>query len=517
MDRGLSGRLGQPTPTPEETSASATSAASRSSDAPSGAGREWQVLAPGRRDRGDSAVSLARLVTLGAAAVTLVLVVVWLGTTSVSRFMAERDAIASGTQTADLLASGVFEPRLTQSLLRGDEAALDELDHVIDTRLGHLGLIRVKIFDTTGRVVYSDERRLVGQRFVMETVERAVLDHGVTRAAVTTPEGKENEFEAFHGRLLEIRRPLTADDGQRLLLEVYGDYAQIEPRAASLWRTFVVLEIVGMVALLVLLAPVLWWLMRALARAQRHREEALRAAIAASDTERRRIAGTLHDGPVQELTAASLSLSAAASAVRGAGHDQPARAVDDTAVLVRRAIASLRTLLVELYPSRLRDADLDDVLDDLAAPLRSRGIEVSTRVDPAAADLLDTGRLPLLHRVARECLRNAAAHSGATHAWVHVGVDGRMDGRLDSGTDGGRDAAEGQVRSDAPSGCVVVEIGDDGRGFEVPQALGSPRDGHVGLTVLADTCRQAGAYLAVSSAPGHGTRWRLRLDPEPGR
>lgn len=316
------------------------------SDADLGPG--WRVVAPGRKGANHDAGLPRRLALAGAAAVAIVLLLVVVGTALVSRLMAERDAIASGTQTADLLATAVFEPRLTPALLRGDPAALDELDQIIDTRLGHLGLIRLKIFDTTGRVVYSDERRLVGQRFAMGTVERAVLDHGVTRSAVTTPEGKENEFEAFHGRLLEIRRPLTTDDGQRLLLEVYGNYAQIQPRAASLWRTFVVLEVVGMVALLVLLAPVLWWLVRRLAKTQRHREEALENAIAASDTERRRIAGTLHDGPVQELTAASLNLAAAAGAVRSAGQERPAAAIDDAGMLVRRGIGSLRTLLVEL-------------------------------------------------------------------------------------------------------------------------------------------------------------------------
>ena len=44
------------------------------------------------------------------------------------------------------------------------------------------------------------------------------------------------------------------------------------------------------------------------AEAQRRREEALRASVVASDAERRRLAGTLHDGPVQELTAASLTV-----------------------------------------------------------------------------------------------------------------------------------------------------------------------------------------------------------------
>lgn len=455
--------------------------------------REWHVVARGDRDGGAPVTDLRRLVAAGVAAVAIVLLIVSIGTASVSQFLAERDAIANGTQTADLLATAAIEPRLTPTLLAGDSTALDELDEVVDTRLGALGVIRLKIFTADGTVVYSDERRLVGQRFDLGAVERAVLDHGVTRAAVTTPEGRENEFEAFHGRLLEIRRPVHATTGQRLLLEVYGDYAQIEPRAAGLWRTFVALEVVGMVALLLLLAPVLWWLVRRLAEAQRRREEALRASVVASDAERRRLAGTLHDGPVQELTAASLTVAAAADSMRAAGQAQRAATVDEAGVLVRRGIASLRTLLVELYPPELRGADLDDVVDDLVEPLRSRGIAATAWVEPGVGARLGSEQVPLVHRVARECLRNAAAHSQAAHVSVRITRDPGHDDR------------------------VVVEIADDGKGFDVRETMRYPREGHVGLAVLADTCRRAGARLEVASAPGSGTVWRLTLTPEAGR
>ena len=63
----------------------------------------------------------------------------------------------------------------------------------------------------------------------------------------------------------------------------------------------------------------------------------------------------------------------------------------------------------------------------------------------------------------------------------------------------------------------VVEIADDGKGFDVRETMRYPREGHVGLAVLADTCRRAGARLEVASAPGSGTVWRLTLTPEAGR
>jgi nitrate/nitrite-specific signal transduction histidine kinase len=59
--------------------------------------------------------------------------------------------------------------------------------------------------------------------------------------------------------------------------------------------------------------------------------------------------------------------------------------------------------------------------------------------------------------------------------------------------------------------AVVLEISDDGTGFDAAHARVSPERGHFGLQVLADVALDAGADLAVASAPGAGTRWVLRI------
>ena len=57
---------------------------------------------------------------------------------------------------------------------------------------------------------------------------------------------------------------------------------------------------------------------------------------------------------------------------------------------------------------------------------------------------------------------------------------------------------------------------DDGAGFDVEQVRVQPREGHLGLQLLADAASVPGALLQVSSAPGRGTHWRLVLDGELG-
>src|SRR3712207_8993921 len=62
--------------------------------------------------------------------------------------------------------------------------------------------------------------------------------------------------------------------------------------------------------------------------------------------ERRRIAGSLHDGIVQDLSAASLIISGAADAGR-VSDESPLRAAGRA---VRESVTALRSLLIEIYP-----------------------------------------------------------------------------------------------------------------------------------------------------------------------
>ena len=51
----------------------------------------------------------------------------------------------------------------------------------------------------------------------------------------------------------------------------------------------------------------------------------------------------------------------------------------------------------------------------------------------------------------------------------------------------------------------MLEVTDDGSGFDLPATLSRPRAGHLGLSVLADLAAAGGATLDVRTAPGAGT------------
>src|ERR687889_497678 len=104
-------------------------------------------------------------------------------------------------------------------------------------------------------------------------------------------------------------RLVRTPGGQPLVMETYWGYSMVDRATAKLWRDFAPVTLASLAALLVLLLPVLWHLLRRLRDAQAQREALLERAVHASTEERRRIAATLHDGVVQDLIGASMAMS----------------------------------------------------------------------------------------------------------------------------------------------------------------------------------------------------------------
>jgi two-component system NarL family sensor kinase len=451
--------------------------------APSGA--PWSVLSAGSAPvAAEPPVRPRRVYAQVVAMTILVLVVVGLLGSIAARRLAEREAVNDAAQRAGILADAVIEPALVDSIVDRDPAAIDRLDRAVRDKLLGRSIVRVKFWLPDGTIIYSDESRLVGRRFDLGASERDVLANPATRAEVTDLDEPENEFERGRGKLLEVYRPVTTPDGHRLLFETYAPYDVVLARSGDIWRGFAGITLSSLVGLLVLMLPILWRLLDRLRQGQARREALLHRALDASDAERRRIAATLHDGVVQELAATSFVVSGAAATTRSSGQPQLADTLDEAAGAVRTGIGGLRSLLVDIYPPTLAETGLVAALRDLADGLQPRDIQVVTDV-PDPADLaLDKDTERIVFRVAQECLRNAARHSQADQVTVSL-------------TTG--------------PGTVVLDVIDDGLGFDVQEVLADPEEGHFGLRLIADAAAQHGATLEVASAPGAGTHWRLEV------
>lgn len=416
-----------------------------------------------------------------AIAGLVALAIVTVATAFVSRQVAEREGIAEAERIAFASGRGVVQPALRDDIVEIAPAAVLALDRIVKSAVLRGSLVRVKVWREDGTIVYSDEGRLIGQRYELDAEERTALLGGMSDAEISNLTKPENRYEAAQGKLLETYLPVTTPDGTALLFEAYFRYEGVVDVGRSIWLSFAPIVIGALVLLQLVQLPLAWSLTRSLERSQEQREILLQHAVEASDRERRRIAQDLHDGVVQDLTGVSYTLAAAARAP-SAGADER-RVLESGAAQVRDSIGTLRSLLVDIYPPNLREEGLRTALDNLLAGLANRGISAALEIEVADNELPE-GVEALLYRGAQEALRNVVTHAGATMVRVRV------------------------TRNDERA-LLVVE--DDGRGFESATAGGVTESGHVGLRALSDLVAEAGGTVDVASAPQQGTELRVEI------
>ncbi|WP_395104787.1 GAF domain-containing sensor histidine kinase [Actinomadura sp. SCN-SB] len=203
--------------------------------------------------------------------------------------------------------------------------------------------------------------------------------------------------------------------------------------------------------------------------------------------ERNRLARELHDAVAQKLF--SLRLTARAAGALAAR--DPGRAVQELEQVERLAadaLAELRAVIFELRPA--------DLADGLVASLRKhvevldRAYEAEVRFTAECPVTLPEEQEAVLYRIAQEALHNALRHASARTV---------------------------EVRLRVPDGRVVLEVDDDGAGFD-PASTGAPAEngaepqaGGLGLASMRDRAESVGAALTIDAAPGNGTVVRLEV------
>lgn len=431
-----------------------------------------------RRERETSiAGAVARFAVTGLAALGLLTFVAIQLLSSRGTSEAIRDA-KSLTQLAG---RGIAAPYLTPQLLAGRPAAVRRMDRTVRTRLLTDPVVRVKIWDGSGRILYSDESALIGARYELPAAELHALRTGGVDAEVSDLSRPENRFERRYHKLLEVYLGLRASNGTPVLFELYQRFSSITASGNRLFRTFFFPMIATMVLLELAQIPLAVSLARKLRKGQREREALLQRAIEASEIERRRIARDLHDGPVQDLAGVSFTLSSAIAEAKGVD-PALAEALGQTSRQTRESIRALRTLLVDIYPPRLHSEGLVAAVSDLLSALSAAGLEAN--LDAESQLHLEPNVEAVLFRAAQESLRNVLRHA---------------------------EAKKVNVRLRASSGLAVLEVEDDGRGMTIAPG---DRDGHFGLRMLQDLARDSEGRLELDSGPGRGTTVRLEIPLE---
>jgi two-component system, NarL family, sensor kinase len=403
------------------------------------------------------------------------------------RHVAEREAMAQAVQLTTDRGRLLVQPALTNALVAGDPAALKAFDRRV--RDGLLGprVARVKLWDQTGHILYSDDPQLIGQHFPLAADDLETLSTGKVHADFSQLSAPENKYERQDGQLLEVYARVHAPSGQPLLFEAYLRVASINRSAQAVADSVGPAFLLALLALQVLQLPLVWRLVRRIKRGQRERDALHRKVAEASDDERRRIARDLHDGVVQSLAGLSFSLAAATEELRHRTDDPVvarARAkVEAAAGSARRDVGELRTLIAEIYPPDLEGQGLGAAMGDLLAPLTAAGIG-TTLTMPAGLSAASREETIAVYRAAQEALRNVTAHAQAQNVLV--------------------DVVEGRDR-------ISLVVRDDGRGFD-RDALPVPGDRpHFGLRLLEGLAREVGGSMVVETSPGQGTTFTLEI------
>jgi signal transduction histidine kinase len=414
-------------------------------------------------------VSPTRSVVQFALASLAAVILLGVFAAAVLRNQTRDEAIGEAKDLTRLSGRGIIEPALTPGIYTGDPAAQRRVWIAARREVLREPVVRVKIWTVGGKILWSDERRLIGRRFPLGHEEIEALRAGRTNAEVSNLEAPENRYERNYEKLLEVYLPIRGPGGRELLFESYSRFSSItesgQRQAESL-----ALPLVGALFLLWLATlPLAWRLARRLQQRQLEREALLQRAIDAQDSERRRIAGALHDDVVQDLAGLGFSLSAAAS--KTGSHE-----LGEAAAQTRQTMRKLRSALVDIYPPSLQRAGLSAAIDDLAGSMRA-----SVEIDAPPSTGLPLEKEALIFRTVQEGLRTVAKHANADHVTVRVQVG---------------------------NGIATAEVADNGQGF-TPNGSGGRE--HMGLDLLSDLAEEAGGRLAIESRPGGGTMLRLEV------
>ncbi|MPZ83186.1 MAG: sensor histidine kinase [Actinophytocola sp.] len=231
---------------------------------------------------------------------------------------------------------------------------------------------------------------------------------------------------------------------------------------------------VGYVSSLVRVSAERKWLLDQLRAAQDDLAAAQREAGIAE--ERQRLARDIHDTLAQGFASMVLLLEAADATLPA---DDPARRpVEQALRTARESLIDSRQVVWALRSSDVDAAGLPNALRRLVDRLREETGMAAEAVVTGTPLPLDTTAHTALLRVAREALANVRKHAHADRADVTLSY---MDD------------------------AVVLDVHDDGTGFDPTYPHRTNPTGHLGLVSMRERVEALGGTLLVETVPGEGT------------
>ncbi|MEN4042062.1 MAG: GAF domain-containing sensor histidine kinase [Anaerolineaceae bacterium] len=190
--------------------------------------------------------------------------------------------------------------------------------------------------------------------------------------------------------------------------------------------------------------------------------------------ERERIGMDLHDGVIQSIYAVGLTLEHA-RLLMNEDKTQATRRIEQAIDDLNSTIRDIRAYILDLRPRQLHNENLIQGVQRLVSEFRANTLVEVALHGPAdgLAELPDTQAIALFH-ICQEALANIAKHARAQHVTITLW---------------------------ATAGRALLEVQDDGRGFELEKVRLTL--GH-GLSNMQTRARNAGGDVDFTSEPGQG-------------
>jgi len=438
---------------------------------------------------------IASLIILVVAALGLG----WWAGQQIERSVVHRTAETTALFVDSFVAPNLQELSTADALTPAHIAALDRL--LEDTPLGRQ-IVAFKVWDSTGRVLYSAEPEAIGQVFPMGDSLLAAWT-GEVESEISALNAPENVLErAQRSELLETYSPVRLGGSDEIIAvaEFYQTVDALRQDIATAQRRVWLAVGLSMALIYLLLAGFVGrasdtidrqrdalrvqvvQLTELLAQNEALHERVRRAAARTTSLNERvlrRISADLHDGPVQDMGLALLRLDhvAAHTAEREPPGSPVATDLDVIQSSLQRALGEIRALSAGLGVPQLAGLTLPQTLARAVAVHEGRtGTAVALELDGTP----DNASLPVkitLYRLVQEALANAHRHAGGAGQAVSLCFD---------------------------AGRLHIEVSDSGPGFV--DGGSAEWDKHLGLVGMRERVESLGGNFRVQSALGEGTR-----------
>jgi len=195
---------------------------------------------------------------------------------------------------------------------------------------------------------------------------------------------------------------------------------------------------------------------------------------------RRRLAETIHDGPVQELASVDMMLAAASQANAKGDPERTRQAIDEARAIAVRNVEALRDEIVRLGPYAFEELAFHTAVEGCAPAWRRRfGLEVELDLVPLELPPEASG---ILFHFTQEAVNNVGHHAGASSVRLSLAQVGT---------------------------AIELRVADDGRGFGDVNPLAGNEPGHIGLASMRERAEMLGGRLHIESDE-RGTEVLLR-------